>query len=298
MPGGSACVRSSYPNMSVYRAHRTWTTALRRIGQRRSVILGYHGVARCPRKDDLFLLQLPPSRLRAQLEMMLEAGFRFVTVAELAAEAGGKPPTPGIAAVSFDDAMQNLRTAALPILQELGIRATVYVPTDWLGGRSPWIGPGGDGAILTEEELRELAAAGWELGLHTLSHADLSQLDYDGCRREIDGSRAALERIAGVRAETLAYPYGHYGPAAVQAARDAGLRAAVTTGSGSWEPFELTRAMVGAADPFPVVLLKLTDRYEPLLRSRPLRAVRDGSKVIRDRIGERRRDRAGGRESQ
>ena len=257
------------------------------------MILGYHGVARCPRKDDLFLLQVPPARLRAQLEMMLEAGFRFATVAELATVAGGESPPPGIAVVSFDDAMQNLLTRALPILQELGIRATVYVPTDWLGRRSPWIGPGGEGAILTEDELRELGAAGWELGLHTLSHADLSQLDYDDCRREIDGSRDALERIAGVRAQTLAYPFGRYGPAAVRAARDAGLSAAVTTGSGSWEPFELTRAMVGAADPFGVVLLKMTDRYEPLLGTPPLRLAREQSRVLRSQIGEWRHHRAG-----
>ncbi len=260
-----------------------------RIRRKRAVILGYHGVANSSRKDDLFLLQLPPARFRAQLEMMLEAGFRFTTVAELAREAAGGAPPPGIAAVSFDDAMRNLHLNALPILRELGIPATVYVPTDWLGGRSPWIGPGGDGAILSRDELCDLARAGWELGAHTLAHADLSQLDYDDCRREIEGSCTALRQLTGVRVQTLAYPFGRYGPAAIAAARDAGLLAAVTTGSGSWEPYELTRAMIGGADPFPIVLLKLTDRYEPLLSSAPLRTARRASRRLRGRIGERRR---------
>lgn len=252
------------------------------------MILGYHGVAVCPRKDDLFLLQLAPVKFRAQLEMMQAAGFRFMTVAELAREAGGSAPPPGLAAVSFDDAMRNLLTNALPILRELGIPATVYVPTQWLGKASPWIGERGDGAILRAEELRELLAAEWELGAHTLTHADLSQLDYDGCLREIKGSCEAITRLTGASVQTLAYPFGHYGPEAIRAARDAGLLAAVTTGSGSWQPFELTRAMIGAADPFPIVLLKLTDRYEPLLRSPPLRAARRASKRVRGSFGARR----------
>jgi hypothetical protein len=69
--------------------------------------------------------------------------------------------------------------------------------------------------------------------------------------------------------------------------------AAVTTGSGSWAPYELTRAMIGAADPLPVVLLKLTDRYEPLLKSPPMHAVRQASKALRGRLQQRARDGAG-----
>jgi peptidoglycan/xylan/chitin deacetylase (PgdA/CDA1 family) len=267
-----------------YIAADAWIAALRQLRRRRSLILGYHGVADCARKDDLFLLQVPPARFRAQLEMIRDAGFEFVTVSEFARRYdGGEPPT-GLAVVSFDDALRNNLTTALPILRRLSIPATVYVPTDWLGGQSPWLGPGGDGASLTTDELRELGAAGWELGAHTLTHADLSTLDYDRCRHEIDGSCEALRLIAGARVQTLAYPFGHYGPAAIAAARDAGLIAAVTTGSGSWDPFELTRAMIGAADPFPLLLLKLGDRYEPLLRSAPMRAARNGSKKLRARL--------------
>jgi peptidoglycan/xylan/chitin deacetylase (PgdA/CDA1 family) len=258
------------------------SAALRRLCRTRAVILGYHGVADCPREDDQRMLQLPPAKLRVQVERLLSAGYHFVTVAELAGRAAGQAPPSGLAAVSFDDGMRNVRTTALPILTELGVPATVYVPTDWLGGRNPWIGPGGDGAILTAGELHELAAAGWELGSHTHTHADLSKLDYDGCRREIDSSCQVLESIAGQRVQTLAYPYGRYHAQAIAAARDAGLLAAVATCSRSWKPYELTRAMIGSADPFPVVLLKLTDRCDSLLRSRPLRLARRANEHVRE----------------
>ncbi len=265
--------------------HGRWVGAFARVRRRRSVVLGYHGVAESRLRDDMSLLQVSPRRFRAQVELLVGAGFSFVTVAELARRAGGGVPEPGLAAITFDDGMRNNRSVALPILQEYGIPATVYVTIGFLGGVSPWIGSQADGAIMEESELRELAVAGWELGAHTMTHADLSTLDYDACLEEIEDSRDALERIAGVEVKTFAYPFGRYGTAALQATRDAGLLAAVTTGSGSWEPYEMTRAMIGAIDPLPVVLLKLTDRYEPLLGYAPMRAARQASKRARALAG-------------
>jgi peptidoglycan/xylan/chitin deacetylase (PgdA/CDA1 family) len=262
---------------------RLWIRALRRICRHRAVILGYHGVAECDLKDDLFLLQLPPVRFRRQLEMMCVAGFRFVTVAELARQVAGGVPAPGLAAVSFDDGMRNNLTTALPILRELGIPATVYIPTGWIGGRSPWIDDAADNAILDADEIRELAGTGWEIGAHTVTHVDLSTLEYADARREVQRSCEALFALTGARVETFAYPFGRYGPEAIAAVRDCGLRAAVTTGGRRWDPFKLPRAMVGAADPYPVVLLKILGLYEPLLSSPPLRRLRAWSKRIRTR---------------
>lgn len=256
--------------------------------RRRSVALGYHGVAESRLREDLSLLQVSPARFRKQIEALLSSGFSFLTMAELARRAGGGTPEPGLAAITFDDGMRNNHAVALPILREYGIPATVYVTIDFIGGVSPWIGAQGDGAMMREPELRELAASGWELGAHTMTHPDLSTLDYAACRREIERSRDELQRIAGVEVETFAYPFGRYGPEAVAAARDSGLLAAVTTGSGSWAPYEITRAMIGAIDPLPIVLLKLTDRYEPLLHSPPLRFARKTSKRARESIREAR----------
>ena len=263
--------------------------ALKEICRRRAVVLGYHGVAESRRRDDLSMLLVPPARFREQMEQLLAAGFRFVTLVELARAAAGGVPPAGLAAVTFDDGMRNNHEVALPILSEYSIRASVYVTIGFIDGTSPWIGPGGDGAMMTREQVRELALAGWELGAHTMTHPDLSTLDYDACLREIRDGRDALEEIGGVPVETFAYPFGRYGPQAVAAARDSGLIAAVTTGSGSWAPYELTRAMIGAADPLAVMLLKLTDRYEPLLKSPPMRAVRTASKQLRGRLQQRAR---------
>jgi peptidoglycan/xylan/chitin deacetylase (PgdA/CDA1 family) len=258
--------------------------ALRAICRRRSVVLGYHGVADERRRDDLHNLQVPPRMFARQLDLLAAAGFQFVTFVELARLARGGTPPPGYAAITFDDGMRNNHATALPLLRERGIRATVFVTIGFIDGRSPWIGPNGDGAMMSTSELRELADAGWELGGHTLTHADLATLDLDGCRREILDGCAELEAIVDRPVETFAYPFGRYGPEAVQAVRESGLLAAVTTGSGRWDPYEMTRAMVGPLDRMPLLLLKLTDRYEPLLRSAPMRALRQASKRVRGRV--------------
>ncbi len=269
--------------------HRLWVGRLRRLRDSRSVILGYHGITRSPLREDLSLLLVRPARFRAQIELLLDAGFRFVTVAELARLAAGGQPPPGYAAISFDDGMRNNCTVALPILRSYGIAATVYVTIDFIAGASPWIGANSDNRMLDADELRELARAGWELGAHTITHPDLSALDYAACRREIEESRSALERIAGVPVETFAYPFGRYGPAAVAAARDSGLLAAVATGRGGGGAFELRRAMIGAADPTVIFVLKLADRYEPLLALPPIDLLRRASKRARAWVQERQR---------
>ncbi|HYM44601.1 MAG TPA: polysaccharide deacetylase family protein [Solirubrobacteraceae bacterium] len=271
------------------RAGGLWVKALRRVCRRRSVVLGYHGVAESRLRDDLSLLQVSPARFRRQIEALLTAGFSFLTMAELARRAGDGPPEPGLAAITFDDGMRNNHSVALPILREYGIPATVYVTIGFIGGVSPWIGAKGDGAMMRESELRDLVAAGWELGAHTMTHSDLSTLDYKACRREIEESRDELQRIADIDVETFAYPFGRYTPGALAAVRDSGLLAAVTTGSGSWAPYEITRAMIGTLDPWPVILLKLTDRYEPLLRSAPVNLLRQTSKRWRERLRGRQR---------
>jgi peptidoglycan/xylan/chitin deacetylase (PgdA/CDA1 family) len=266
------------------------TRTLQQVRRRRAVVLGYHGVAVSRRRDDLSMLLVAPDRFRAQIELLLAAGFRFVTLAELARQAAGGVPPAGLAALTFDDGMRNNYEVAMPILGEYSIPATVYVTIGFIDGTSPWIAASGDGAMMTRDQLRELLAAGWELGAHTMTHPDLSTLDYDACLREIHDSRIALEEIGGGAVETFAYPFGRYGPEAIAAARDSGMIAAVTTGSGSWAPYEITRAMIGAADPLGVVLLKLTDRYEPLLRSPPMRALRRTSKALRGRLQQRARE--------
>ncbi|HEX8065108.1 MAG TPA: polysaccharide deacetylase family protein [Thermoleophilaceae bacterium] len=271
-----------------------WTRTARELCRRRSAILCYHGVAPASLSEDPTFQRVRPERFRAQVELLLEAGFELVTVAELAERAGGGEPPPGLAALSFDDGWDDNRSVVMPMLAEYGAPATVYVTTGLIGSPIPWM-PEGTARGMTEDELREMAAAGHELGAHTVSHPDLSTLGYDDCLREMVESRDEVERIAGRPVRTFAYPFCHYGPAAVAAARDAGFEAAVTCqGRGSWERHTMKRALITAKDGEASFLLKLADAYQPLFDSVPGRALRAGTRGLRRGVRAA-RERAGGR---
>jgi hypothetical protein len=101
-------------------------------------------------------------------------------------------------------------------------------------------------------------------------------------------SRQALERLLGVRVRTFAYPYCHYGSAALAAVRAAGFTAAVTCqGLGSWDRYELRRAMITGKDGLSIFVLKLTELYQPLFDSRAARFVRAVTRGARVRRRER-----------
>ena len=260
----------------------------RTLRARRSVILCYHGVGPTSTSLDPGFLRVRPDVFRAQLDLLLGAGFEFVTVAELADLSAGVEPPAGLAALSFDDGMDDNHTVVLPILTELGLTATVYVTTGLIGRSNPWMAPSAGARMMDEQELRELAAAGFEIGAHSVTHPDLSRLDYETCLREMTESRRTLERVVGARVQTFAYPYCRYGPAALAAVRASGFTAAVTCqGLGSWDRYELKRSLITGKDGLPIFLLKLTDAYQPLFDSGPSRLVRAATRRLRDRRRER-----------
>jgi peptidoglycan/xylan/chitin deacetylase (PgdA/CDA1 family) len=257
--------------------------SLRALARRRSVNVGYHGVDDVSPAEDPENLCVSPARFRSHLELLVGAGFELVTVAELAERAAGGEPPPGLASLSFDDGLEDNHRVVLPILRELGVPATVYVTTGFIGRQNEWIGR--PSRYMTEDELRELARAGLELGAHSVSHPDLSALGREACRREVEESVAAVAAIAGVPVRTFAYPFCAYGDDAVAAVREAGLLAAVTCeGRGDWSPYTMKRALITGKDGSASFAAKLWDVYQPAFASPPGRALRAVTRGARERL--------------
>jgi peptidoglycan/xylan/chitin deacetylase (PgdA/CDA1 family) len=267
--------------------------AARALRARRSLILAYHGVGMTKPGEDPHNLRVAPERFRGQVELLLRAGFRFVTVAELAEQADGGPPPPGLAVLSFDDGMEDNHSVVLPLLQEYAIPATVYVTTGLIGAPNPAMAPWAGARMMTVAELRRLAAAGIELGAHGVTHPDLSLLDREACLQEMLESRRALEDLTGARVRTFAYPFCRYGDAALAAAAEAGFIAAVTCeGRGGWRRLEMKRAIITGRDGPAGFALKLCDAYQPLFESVPGRVLRALTRRVRARVRARRDRRA------
>lgn len=177
-------------------------------------------------------LSVTSAALQAQLEHLVDRGYRGATFHE----AVTAPPSPRTLAVTFDDAYRSVLERAEPILTELGLVATVFVPTAFAGSDEPMAWPGIDGWLagphaeellpLSWEELGRLAQLGWEIGSHARTHPRLTGLDDQSLRRELEDSRAACERHLGTACRTIAYPYGDEDDRVARAATAAGYEAA------------------------------------------------------------------------
>lgn len=172
-------------------------------------------------------LSTTPERFREQLELVLARDYRPVTF-EQAVEGGGGRTV----AVTFDDAYRSVLERARPIMDELGVPGTVFVPTDWAGRDEPmswpgihqWIGGPHESELhcMRWDELRELGASGWEVGSHTRSHPHLTQVADDLLVAELHESRTAVEEKLGRPCRSIAYPYGDVDDRVVEAAGAAG----------------------------------------------------------------------------
>jgi peptidoglycan/xylan/chitin deacetylase (PgdA/CDA1 family) len=172
-------------------------------------VLGYHHVHD---GEDPFFRTWPES-LRLQMELLREAGYVPTTPDRLIGLKGAGMPAERLALVTFDDAYQDFRQFAWPILESLGIPATLFVIADAIGGWNDW----DDTAPrrhrhLTAEELRQLHGAGVRIGSHTRSHRPLVRLSDSELESELRDSRHLLEDLIGEAVTTLAYPGGAAGP--------------------------------------------------------------------------------------
>ncbi len=200
-------------------------------------------------------LWVTPAAFGAQMRALRRAGYRAITIAEAFAAwrgAAALPARPLV--VSFDDGYLGDYTHALPVLRSLGWPGVLNLELDN-------VAPGD----LTAHQVRALVAAGWELDSHTLTHPDLTTVSGERLARELAGSRRALRRRFGVRADFLCYPSGRFDAAVVAAARAAGYRGATTTIEGyavPGDPFTLARIRVSDTDS-PAGLLRRLDSERP-----------------------------------
>lgn len=192
------------------------------------LVLCYHAVSREWGAD----ISVTPDALERQLRFLVHRGWRGTTFRDAVLA----PPWRQTMAITFDDAFRSVLDLAYPILHELGLQATVFAPTAFASQRQRLRWPGiaewadtpsaPELECMTWDDLRFLAAEGWEIGSHTRTHPHLPQLDDAALREELEGSRADCIEHLGIPCDTLAYPYGDVDARVADVAATAGYIAA------------------------------------------------------------------------
>ena len=190
-----------------------------------------------------------PEAFRTQLTL-IAGRHPIIRLSELSELFANPTDTGRCVVITCDDAYWDFIAQALPILEELGIPCTLFVPTGHIGDENTWSEDEASGAgrrILGEDALRQLAGHELvDLGSHTVDHVRMSALDRNEMRRQAEESKCTLEELTGLPVRSFAYPYGQlddYSAATTAVLAEVGYELAVTThwGTSQTAPLALRR---------------------------------------------------------
>ncbi len=221
------------------------------------------------------------AELTRQLDELARRGFTTRTLAD----ALSRPSSGRSVVLTFDDGCDCFRRRVAPELARRGMTATVFAVADRLGDSNRWDEVSGERreVLMDGSVLRDLAAAGIEIGCHSATHRDLTGLDAAALRDEVEGARARLADVLGKAPATFCYPYGRFDRASREAVEEAGFAAAVSVwgfpGADRNDRLALPRVVVEPGESGASFRLKTSPAY-PWIRRLPrlglLSALRRG----------------------
>jgi peptidoglycan/xylan/chitin deacetylase (PgdA/CDA1 family) len=193
-----------------------------------TIVLGYHAVSDTWPSS----LAVTSARLEQQVQWLLRRGYHGATFYDAVAS----PPARKTFAVTFDDGYRSVLLEGFPVLERLGIPGTVFPSIAYVDSKEPEVGPAlrhwlrtahaPELESMTWDQLRQVAAAGWEIGSHTVTHPYLPLLDDSELERELVESKARLEQEIGRPCRTIAYPSGQFDARVMRGAAAAGYEVA------------------------------------------------------------------------
>jgi peptidoglycan/xylan/chitin deacetylase (PgdA/CDA1 family) len=212
-------------------------------------------------RRELGVTRLGPRVFRRQMETLAAAGVRTLGAAELEGALAAEDPA-GLGAparplsppdllpltsltsvvLTFDDGYEPLARHAFPVLADLGLRALVFVVTDYVGRDNDWDVHYGWRRFrhLSWDDLAHWQERGIEVHSHGATHARLTWVSDEQAEDELGRSREAIARRLGGGAPPagIAYPFGAVDARvrALAAAAGYSLGFAGPAGSGGRQP--------------------------------------------------------------
>jgi peptidoglycan/xylan/chitin deacetylase (PgdA/CDA1 family) len=226
-------------------------------------VLTYHSIA-VHTTPAFAALTVDPSLFAEQMEALHASGLDVIHFDEVPAALAARR---GAVAISIDDGLADAAENACPVLSRLGMAATVFVPTAYVGGKSAWL-PGDDAnrPMLSWATIDSLAKEGFEIASHGRLHmaADLNPAEL--VERDARASRLELEDRIGHEVTSFAYPFGYHSASGRRAVRAAGYRQACAVGDlpacAGDDRWALPRLQV-RADTTPESLVTMVTRRPP-----------------------------------
>lgn len=254
------------------------------LGSRTSIIM-YHSVS--PEADGY---SITPAAFRGHL-LLLKERYPIVALKDVSDHFTADPSIKVV--LTFDDAFVDFIEHAYPILAELSMPATLFVPTGFVGGYNLWDLHNKDvirRRVMDTGAIREVCTGGLvDLGSHTVDHVSMRGLSQSDMRFQANASKEWLEDTFGNRITTFSYPYGqrdHFSARSLKVLAESGYDTAVTTCWGtrnsSRNVLTLRRIFFRENDDSDVVRAKIEGQYDWMaLKERAGFLVRSGLRAFR-----------------
>lgn len=139
------------------------------------------------------------SQFRQQMDLLDHLGYKTITIAQLEtaiSDGAYLPEKPMI--ITFDDGAEDIFSTAYPIMKAHGYSGTLYIVGNYLDANE----------YLSVGEIKEMHEMGWEIGSHSMTHANLNQTP--SLSNEIFKSRKVISERTGIAINSFAYPFGIY----------------------------------------------------------------------------------------
>ena len=192
-----------------------------------TTFLMYHeievaGRALCDAEPGYVRYVVSQAAFRDQLGQLRADGYGGLSVGQWLAGSQAGPA----AVITFDDGCETDALIAAPLLAENGFHATFYVIAGRVGQRG----------YLSAAQLRELSAAGFEIGCHSMTHRYLDEADDAQLQVEVNEAKARLEQITGTGIVHFSCPGGRYSRRVAQWAARAGFESVASSRIGANTP--------------------------------------------------------------
>jgi peptidoglycan/xylan/chitin deacetylase (PgdA/CDA1 family) len=188
-----------------------------------------------PAKKNGDIYYISTDNFDKHMKFLKDNGYNGITMSTYVnyLEGRGELPEKPVV-ITIDDGYVSGYTGAFPILKKYSIPATYYVYTVFFPRAKQ---------ALSVEQVKEMAAAGEEIGCHSKTHpiltfkvkkvgekkipmTDAEYLKF--LREEIITPRKVLQEELGLPIDTFAYPYGAYSSEVEAVVKEAGYRAALS----------------------------------------------------------------------
>lgn len=192
-------------------SHHNRALNRRMNGELNIKVLMYHRIVTDRALSDRHWFCVHVNDFERQLGLLDRWGFSAITFEDYRLYRRGELDLPRRSVIlTFDDGYLDTYEVAFPVMKKFRMKGVVFALGERRIRTNVWDEHIGlpSAPLMEGHHLVELHMEGFEIGAHTMTHADLMSLTEDAVWKEVTRSRMLLEILLNDRVLTFSYPFG------------------------------------------------------------------------------------------